>query len=316
VRRRQSFVTIILGNNSLLREGLATILQSANFRVLASVSSIDDLVHCKIRSRQALFLVAHTGIEFETVIEQIKQLRNKHPSARIVIMADRYRLPELVTAFRAGANGYFVDILSCDVFIRSLELVTLGQRPPAFLSFVLGPEAAQPEQQAGPTQQQVAPSHKNGLIQSAPINDLIPSAPTEDALAPHLSGRENSILRCLIDGDSNKAIARKFEIAEATVKVHVKAILRKIQVQNRTQAAVWGMNNEALTRPANGSPLLSTSDLRSNPVARTSTLCDIGQIGASAPLVPIDQQRDHVELPPMIRNNINRRPHTGVRPAK
>ena len=41
-------------------------------------------------------------------------------------------------------------------------------------------------------------------------------------------------------------IARKIDIAEATVKVHIKAILRKIRVQNRTQAAVWAMNNGPL----------------------------------------------------------------------
>jgi two-component system nitrate/nitrite response regulator NarL len=51
--------------------------------------------------------------------------------------------------------------------------------------------------------------------------------------------REIIILRCLMDGDSNKVIARKCDIAEATVKVHVKAILRKIKAKNRTQAALW-----------------------------------------------------------------------------
>jgi two-component system nitrate/nitrite response regulator NarL len=66
---------------------------------------------------------------------------------------------------------------------------------------------------------------------------------TSDAMAPQLSPREKLILRCLIEGDSNKCIARKMDITEATVKVHVKAILRKIRVHNRTQAAIWGMNN-------------------------------------------------------------------------
>ena len=66
---------------------------------------------------------------------------------------------------------------------------------------------------------------------------------TDDAFAPQLSPREKSILRCLMEGDFNKCIARKIDIAEATVKVHVKAILRKIRVQNRTQAAIWAMNN-------------------------------------------------------------------------
>jgi two-component system nitrate/nitrite response regulator NarL len=61
-------------------------------------------------------------------------------------------------------------------------------------------------------------------------------------LVPKLSAREKCILRCLLNGDANKVIARKVDIAEATVKVHVKAILRKIRVRNRTQAAIWAMN--------------------------------------------------------------------------
>jgi two-component system, NarL family, nitrate/nitrite response regulator NarL len=61
-----------------------------------------------------------------------------------------------------------------------------------------------------------------------------------------LSVRETVILRCLMEGDSNKLIARKFDITditEATVKVHVKAILRKIHAKNRTQAAIWAASH-------------------------------------------------------------------------
>jgi two-component system nitrate/nitrite response regulator NarL len=57
-----------------------------------------------------------------------------------------------------------------------------------------------------------------------------------------------------MDGDSNKIIARKFDITEATVKVHVKAILRKIQAKNRTQAAIWASSHLSANRqtPSNG----------------------------------------------------------------
>jgi two-component system nitrate/nitrite response regulator NarL len=58
-----------------------------------------------------------------------------------------------------------------------------------------------------------------------------------------LSLKETCILRRLISGASNKEIARNYSIAEATVKVHVAAILRKIRVRNRTQAAIWALNN-------------------------------------------------------------------------
>jgi two-component system nitrate/nitrite response regulator NarL len=85
----------------------------------------------------------------------------------------------------------------------------------------------------------------------------------ESKFTPRLSVRERSILSCLIEGDSNKVIARKIDIAEATVKVHVKAILRKIRVHNRTQAAIWAMSNASLNpEMGNGSWAPAKSALR------------------------------------------------------
>ena len=168
-----------------------------------------------------------------------------------MIVADHYRLSELVSAFRAGANGYFVDVITCDAFIKSIEVVMMGETvfPPDFLSFVRDPGSdffgkSEPHEQ-----------------DNRPI-----LFSTEDATAPQLSPREKTILRCLVEGDTNKSIARKIDIAEATVKVHVKAILCNIGVQNRTQAAIWAMNNGSLTRSASGtSPPqfpMQTSDFR------------------------------------------------------
>jgi two-component system nitrate/nitrite response regulator NarL len=75
----------------------------------------------------------------------------------------------------------------------------------------------------------------------------VPAAQTHISTFDHtprtLSDRETGILRCVMQGESNKVIARRFDITEATVKAHIKAILRKICVRNRTQAAVWGHNH-------------------------------------------------------------------------
>jgi DNA-binding NarL/FixJ family response regulator len=59
----------------------------------------------------------------------------------------------------------------------------------------------------------------------------------------HLSPREKEILSHLCTGHSNKLIARHLGIAEATVKVHLKSVQRKIRVENRTQAAIWALAN-------------------------------------------------------------------------
>ena len=232
--RQPSFAVILVGKSILLREGLAKILRAANFRIVASVSSADDLRPSKAKLHLPLYLIVHTGDDFDIALEQIALFRNRRPDARIAIVADHYRLNELTSAFRAGANGYFVNVITCDRFIRSLELVMMGETifPQAFLSFII--DANRPH-----------------LVEaSATVRNLEPIlVATEDATAPLLSPQEKVILRCLIEGDSNKDIARKIDITEATVKVHVKAILRKIRVQNRTQAAVWGINNGSHTRP-------------------------------------------------------------------
>jgi two-component system nitrate/nitrite response regulator NarL len=179
-------------------------------------------------------------------------------------VADHYRQAEPDMAFQAGAAGYLVSAMSCDAFVKSIELVMMGETvfPPAFLS----------------SSSAIKNDHRNGA--APPIeNERAIIVAAEDAATPQLSPRELVILRCLIEGNSNKGIARKIDIAEATVKVHVKAILRKIRVQNRTQAAIWGMNNVLPVQPANSNSLLPAVDASesfSNSIALVPAIKRIG----------------------------------------
>jgi two-component system nitrate/nitrite response regulator NarL len=215
-------------------------------------------------------------------------------------VADHHRLDELVSAFRAGANGYFVDVMPCDAFIKSMELLMMGETifPPA-LSFVLDPEA-------------------DHLGEPGVENNQAILVTTEGAPTPQLSPREKSILRCLIEGDSNKCVARKIDIAEATVKVHVKAILRKIRVRNRTQAAIWGVNNGSLARPAHNSSPPSTSDMSKRLPKPVEVISEIRQLEPSLPPCVI-QEANHVDVPRidrLIRKGVNRRAHGAGRLGK
>jgi DNA-binding NarL/FixJ family response regulator len=285
MRRRDSSAIVLVGKSILVREGLARILRSANFRIRASVSSADDLLQSKLQLHRPLFLIVHTGKDFDATVEQIELFRDRHPDGRVAIVADHYRLDELVSAFRAGANSYFVDVMTCDVFIRSLELVMMGETifPPAFLSFVLDPQDPHGD--------------RLGETVSSDENEEAILVTTEDTIAPQLSPRERSILRCLIEGDSNKCIARKIDIAEATVKVHVKAILRKIRVQNRTQAAIWGMNNASLARAANNDPPPLSPELNSLLPNPAGEICKIKQVDAAVPLGVVDHEAIRLEAP-------------------
>jgi two-component system nitrate/nitrite response regulator NarL len=144
---------------------------------------------------------------------------------------------------------------------KYLELVMLGETilPAKMLSLIL--------------------DHTDDNQDNHPHGVLVPDARTspEEYLEadipdmPRLSDRERSILRYLIEGESNKAIARKIDIAEATVKVHVKAILRKIRVQNRTQAAIWAMSNASyISTISNGSVTSDKPAADPPPLAHTA----------------------------------------------
>src|SRR5258706_14755416 len=91
MRRQQSFAIVLVGKSNLLREGLARILRSASFRILASVSCADDLVPSKLQLHQPLFLVIHTGDDCDAAVEQIELFRDQHPGGGVALAADHYR---------------------------------------------------------------------------------------------------------------------------------------------------------------------------------------------------------------------------------
>ncbi len=144
---------------------------------------------------------------------QVKEIKDRHPSNKVVMLVDKYDLQEVLGAYRSGVDAYLIKSISFEVLLKTLDLVILGES--VFPAAVLCSQSGK----------------------GTPA-DLRPSE--------ILSNRELAILRCLMDGSPNKVIARQLDIVEATVKVHIKAILRKIRVKNRTQAAVWGMSHFAL----------------------------------------------------------------------
>lgn len=241
MKENRGFGIAIVGKYSLMREGITRVLQDRGFRTLPAVSSIEQL---KTRStpNKLLVLIVHAGDDFNLVLTGIELLKEQHPDAYVAVIAEHYGLAEPAAAFKAGAIGYLVNAVSCDAFVKSVELLMLGEAifPPTF------PLSAPPAKLR----------HQKDDSTFSQEYERVACAPSESTSAPLLSPRETAILLCLIDGNSNKSIARKIGITEATVKAHVKAILRKIRVQNRTQAAIWGMNNALLLQPANSNTLL------------------------------------------------------------
>ena len=224
--------TLLVEPNTLLREGLKRILAETPYSLAASTASLDEISRIWKTDGRPLLLIIDGASNHDETCGQIKQFKEQHATARVAMLVDGYDLKQVIAAYHAGADAYLIKSVSCEVLVKTLDLVMLGEA--------------------------VFPSAVLGLMRNhAPGNDAAEHElgseenhePADDKLQPKgLSVRETVILRCLMEGDSNKLIARKFDITEATVKVHVKAILRKIRAKNRTQAAIWAANH----LPANG----------------------------------------------------------------
>ena len=219
--------TVLVAGNSLFREGLLLILSTTAFRVCKVAATIDDLSLQSTRtSRPFLFLIGTGGDHAVTAPTTVERLRKQNPSARIVVLSDRCELNDALAVFRAGADGYLFEQISRDALIKSLDLVMLGVTIlPAALTRLVGED------------------HEMDSEDDPAVPAAQTEVPTFDHMPRKLSQQETRILRCLMQGEPNKIIARQFDITEATVKVHIKAILRKISVRNRTQAAVWAQSH-------------------------------------------------------------------------
>jgi two-component system nitrate/nitrite response regulator NarL len=211
--------TILICDNLLLCSGLQNILQGTSFALIDSASAtVVGRLHSEA-SRPALVIIKIKQ-NVSRLVEVVSHVKEQFPEARIVVLADQFDLNMVRLGSGAGVNGFCLEDSAPEVLIKSFELVMLGENilPSAVLRVLL----------------QVSPKQ-----QGHPLRDNRAEPTLPNLGASKLSARETEILRYLKDGEPNKVIARELEIAEATIKVHVKAILRKIGAANRTQAAMW-----------------------------------------------------------------------------
>ncbi len=211
----------IVGKNEIVREGLRRILVERGFGVVETAAGCAELRaaandHCQI---DMIIVDSQSTIEGPGVC---RSLREAYPDARIVLMGEDCSVRTTSEAMSAGVDGYLARQISCEPLARSLELIASGEK--------------------------VVPSQTVAAMMATDWRSA-----SDDWMANagdvHLSAREIGVLRCLSRGDANKLISRELAITEATVKVHIKAIMRKLSVLNRTQAAIWAVSRGIAQSP-------------------------------------------------------------------
>ncbi|MDE2570874.1 MAG: response regulator transcription factor [Sphingomonadales bacterium] len=206
----------VISADEIARQGLVHFLSSENFEVVCAVARLAD-VPASLHEETFLALIDVPDVDDQ--FDAVAELLHVAPDAFVVVLAEQFDLDATVGCFQAGARAYIVNSKRSQPLMAALKLVALGEK--------------------------VMPSNLIDAFEYLPkwnatVVDTEAEYPPFNA---NLSPRERDVLCCLMAGYPNKTIARQLDVCEATVKVHVKAILRKLKVSNRTQAAIWASSN-------------------------------------------------------------------------
>ena len=222
-----STATVIITSRVLLREGIASLLQNTRYKVVACVATPEELTpeSCpKGQPRLAIVGINLQNGNLDQAAESIRRLRSLLPDSKVLLVAESNESVDLQRVLTLAPDACIFSLSSRETLINALELTLLDQRVFVFAKSVVTTFKRDVE--------------FTGLAESVRFNE------SHDFGNGHnLSPRESQVLTSLAQGKSNKLIARVCQISEATVKVHLKAILRKTQARNRTQAAIWAIEH-------------------------------------------------------------------------
>ena len=208
---RTSHRIVIVDDHPLFRRGLAQLLaMEPSLALVGEADTGDGVVDLCLQCEPDLVLL-DLNMKGASGIDALRALKRSDCSARVVILTVSDQPEDLVAAIRAGADGYLLkDMEPEDLLARLRD--TLDGRV-SIAPALAGPLALAMRDEAVDAQRRQAP----------------------------LTDRERAILKCLAAGLSNKLIARELGIAEGTVKVHVKNLLRKLGFRSRLEAAIWAV---------------------------------------------------------------------------
>jgi two-component system, NarL family, nitrate/nitrite response regulator NarL len=200
----------LVSHDRLFRDGVEAILLKQGFTVSLSVPLVGDVVH-NLRNGNAppdvlilLGALPSAGDEMTA----LRSAREVAPRLRIIVFMEEGADPDLLRhLISIGVDALLPTDLSAEILVQSIRLVLLGE----------------------------------GFMFSGYVHRLMEREPQTIASMPDLTARELKIIGFMAEGCSNKAIAGWLGLTEASTKVHIRRLLRKIGATNRTQAAIWAM---------------------------------------------------------------------------
>jgi DNA-binding NarL/FixJ family response regulator len=202
---------LVVDDHEVVRQGLASVFKDSPARIVGEAVNPDDAVK-QARKLKPDVVLLDVRLGDKDGIEAIRRIRAAAPTARVVVLSGFDNPTYIARAVSAGAHDYVLKTAARDELVAAVTAAAEGTAP--------------------------ARSGQLRRMAGAMANREVPP----DGNVP-LTPRETQTLRLVAMGLSNKEIADALEISVETVKEHVQNMLRKISLNDRTQAAVWAIRH-------------------------------------------------------------------------
>jgi two-component system nitrate/nitrite response regulator NarL len=202
---------LLVDDHPMMRKGVVQLLEfEDDLEVVGEAGSGEEALRMAAELEPDMILL-DLNMKGMTGLDTLRAMRENGEDARIVVFTVSDDRNDVINVLRAGADGYLLKDMEPERLLEHIRQAATGQ-------LTISPQLTQ-------------------VLAQALRGDDRPKGLEE------LTDRERQILRQLSHGYSNKMIARKLDITEGTVKVHVKRVLHKLGMRSRVEAAVWAVEN-------------------------------------------------------------------------
>lgn len=208
---------LLADNHELVRDALRPgFLSIADNITLIECGSLDEALELASRDGEPSLAVLGFRMPGMNGLEGVRAFHARFPNVPLAILSGHHRVAEIFKAFDYGAAGFISKATNARGITNAIRLMLSGQRyiPDEVLDAMQGKQVE--------------------------IFDTCKASPLSSPLQ-RLTGREREVLGLLIEGHSNKMIGRALGVQEVTVKLHIRKLLRKLGVVNRTQAVTFAL---------------------------------------------------------------------------
>jgi len=216
--KQDNIKVFLCDDHTLFRQGVRKLLGvEKNVEVIGEASNGVEMLELLRKSKPDVVLmdISMPKMDGVTTTYKIKKIL---PRTQIIILTVYEDEDYIFDAIKAGAMGYLLKDVDADDLVGAIRKVYKGE---ALIQPIIATKVLK----------EFASFEKKGMKR-------------KDRSCNDLTGREKEVLRLIVLGGSNKAIARKLGISEKTVKNHVSKIFQTLQVNNRTEAAIYALNKK------------------------------------------------------------------------